>query len=377
MRNEGCIEGVFPQPDLSGVAEPSNAPSNEERERLLIASKDGEKSEAVRGSLDALGRIACFFGFLTVLVFGFNAMITSGLRQIKTSQYGASNRIMQGDINAQIVITGSSRAVSHYDPRVIQATTGRSAFNIGRNGSQTDMQIAVLKAYLEHNRKPEVIVHNLDAFSFVTTREVYDPGQYVPYLGDEEIYQPLRQINKNIWRSRYVPLYGYVVDDMRFNWMLGLRGFVGWSPREDFYLGFNPRSAKWTDEFEHFEASNPHGVSWEIEPAGVRLVEGLIRLCQANGIQLILVYSPEYAKMQRLTNNRPQLFGYFQDLAARYHVPLWDYSSWQYAGSTKYFTNSQHLNAEGAEVFSADLAARLKDYLAQQRTTVATAQNAR
>ena len=323
----------------------------------------------IPGKWFAVRRISCFFALITVLAFGLDATITSGLRQIKTSQYGVSNRIMEGRVNAQIVITGSSRAVSHYDPRIIQTQTGHRAFNLGRNGSQTDMQVAVLKAYLEHNQKPDIVIHNLDAFSFVTTREVYAPAQYVPYLYDEELYKALRKIDRNIWKSRYVPLYGYVVDDMNFSWIPGLRGFFGWSPREDFFQGFNPRSKKWTDDFQRFKAANPDGVSWQVEPSGIAVLEDLIRLCQERGIRLIFVYSPEYAEVQKLTKNRAEVFDHFYELADRYHVPLWDYSDWRFAADTEYFTNSQHLNAEGAALFSDDVANRMKEFIATQSRT--------
>jgi hypothetical protein len=315
-----------------------------------------------------LKRLASFFAIVITLVFALNQVIASGLRQIKTSQFGSWNQMMEGKVNAQVVVTGSSRAASHYDPRVIEAVTRQSAFNLGRNGSQTDMQVAVLKAYLEHNRRPEIVVHNLDAFTFQTTREVYAFAQYVPYLYDKELYQPLRKITPDTWKSRYLPLYGYVVDDMNFSWMLGIGGALGWSPKEDFFQGFNPRTKPWTDEFQSFKESNPNGVSWPIETEGVQVLEDLIHLCKERRIQLIFVYSPEYGEMQKLTNNRKELFGHFQELSARYHVPLWDYSDWQYASDTEYFTNSQHLNAAGAAVFSSDVANRLREYLAEQNS---------
>jgi len=362
MYREECVDPVFVPSDAATVIERRSIPQTNER----VADVVTEKGEVSENCFASIKRIVVFFGFIALLIFSLNAMITTGLRQIKTSQYGVSNRIMHGDINAQIIITGSSRAVSHYDPRIIQGRTGRSAFNLGRNGSQTDMQIAVLKAYLEHNRKPDVIIHNLDGFTFVTTREVYDPGQYVPYLRDEEIYRPLRHINPMIWRSRYLPLYGYVVDDMRFNWVTGLRGLLGWQPREDFFQGFNPRSGGWSDDFDRFKADNPQGMSWEMEPDAIRLVENLIRFCQDNKIELILVYSPEYSEMQSLTKNRSQIFSEFNRLAARYGVPIWDYSKWKYSDNTAFFTNSQHLNARGANVFSNDLADNLRAFLTTQ-----------
>jgi hypothetical protein len=321
----------------------------------------------VKSGLAVVRRLLCFFAVTVALVFAVNAVITSGLRKIKTSQYGVSNLIMAGKVNSQIIITGSSRALSHYDPRIIEKETTLSAFNLGRNGSQTDMQIAVLKAYLEHNRKPEIIIHNLDAFSFETTHELYAPAQYVPYLYDPELYQPLRQISRDTWKSRYLPLYGYVADDMSFSWLSGLAGLFGWSPKEDFFLGFNPRPKKWTDEFQRFKTENPQGVSWPIEPAGLQLIEDLVHLCQERGIKLIFVYSPEYSEMQKLTKNRAEIFDHFRQLSTRYEIPLWDYSDWEYAANTAYFTNSQHLNADGAAVFSQNLSNRLVSYLVESR----------
>ena len=194
MQSESSFNRVFLQPELSGVAELPPTPLV--GEAAEAAKANGDEREVKEGGVYLVGRLACFFGMLTVLVFGLNAVITSGLRQVKTSQFGVSNKIMQGEVNAQIVVTGSSRALSHYDPRFIQAYTGRSAFNLGRNGSQTDMQIAVLRAYLEHNRKPEIVIHNLDGFAFVTTREVYDPAQYVPYLYDKRLIVPCGKLTR-------------------------------------------------------------------------------------------------------------------------------------------------------------------------------------
>lgn len=313
-------------------------------------------------------RLMGFFGIFTVFSLGLNLLITQGLWHVKTGQYGVSNRLMRGEINTQIVINGSSRALSGFDPRIIQGITGLSAYNIGRNGSQTDMQLAILKAYLEHNKKPEIVIQSLDVFSFEATREVYNPAQYVPYLSDDELWRPLRQINPSIWKSRYVPLYGYVVDDMSMSWILGLGALAGRSPHEDYFLGFNPRTLRWTDEFKSFKAANPSGVDWPIDREGLQSLEELARVCRSNGIQLIFVYPPEYSEMQGLSKNRAQVFAHFHELVAKYDVPLWDYSDWRYAADTEYFQNSQHLNDEGAKVFSEDLSNRLRAFVAGKST---------
>jgi hypothetical protein len=308
-------------------------------------------------------RLAYFFALVGLLAVGTDALITAGLRRISTSTFGAWNQMMEGKVNAHVVITGSSRAEYHYDPRTIEAVTGHTAVNLGRNGSQTDVQLAVLRAYLEHNRKPQLVIHNLDAFTFVTTREVFEPAQYVPYLRDPQLYRDMRQLDPNFAKARYIPLYGYVVQDMNFSWILGLRGLVGWPPRQDSFSGFVPRDKEWTNEFGNFKANHPAGVDFGIEPKGIGVLEQMMRLCKDNGIPLVLVYSPEYTGMQALENNRARIFAEFQRLASQYNVPIWDYSQWKYSSDTQYFYNSQHLNARGAAIFSDDLANRLKEYL--------------
>ncbi len=328
-------------------------------------------SQSCRLPLRPLLRILCFFGLLGLAAIGLDRTFTFGLRHIKTSEFGASNAIMSGQVNAQVVISGSSRALVHYDPRIIQSITGLSAFNLGRNAAQTDMQWAFLKAYLRHNAKPRVVIHNLDPYSFVLTREVFDPGQYLPYLNEEEIYKPLRQIDPTVWKWKYIPLYGYAVEDMRFTWITAVKGLVGINPREDHFLGYNPRHLHWTGDFEHYKSSISAGVKIEIQPQAVKLLEDLVQTCQSQSIQVVIVFAPEYSEMQSLTLNRAEMFSRFQEIADRFKVPFWDYSQSGLCRDRDLFYNSQHMNQEGASFFSADLARRLASLTAAHPLPIA------
>ena len=338
--------------EKTGVA---RAMANDEPEQRCSTTNG-----APLGVLRGVGKLACFACLVLLLAILFNALITSGLRRINTSSFGVWNRIVEGTINAEIVISGSSRALTHYDPRTIEERTALTAFNIGLNGSQTDMQLARLKTYLRHNKKPSLLIHNLDLFSFQTTHGgVYEPGQYVPYLEEPPISAALSRIDPDVWKARFFPLYGYAAWDLRFNWILGVMGFFGWNPPEDHFLGFKPRYSAWTEDFERFKAMNPDGVRFEIEADGVNQMEELLRLCKDQGIKVVLVYSPEYREMQTLTTNRPQVFDRFKELADRFGALVWDYSSSPISARRENFYNSQHLNAEGAMTFSKDLAEKL------------------
>lgn len=309
-------------------------------------------------------RIAAFFVLLCAMALALDAFIGFALRRLTTGDFGDWNRIVGGQVNADIVISGSSRARSHYDPRVLRALTGLSAFNIGLNGSQTDMQLARLKTYLAHNRKPRLLIHNLDAFSLqVSHGEVYDPGQYVPYLAEAHLYRALLRINGDTRKARYVPLYGYAVQDMRLNWLTGLRQTLVPPSTPTLFDGYEPRNVGWTGEFDDFRARNPRGVSIPVEAEGTAQLEELLRLCAQQGVRVVLVYSPEYLEMQSMTSNRTEIFERFETLGRLHGVDLLDFSASPLSSHADNFYNSQHLNAAGADTFTRELAGRLRTLL--------------
>lgn len=286
--------------------------------------------------------------------------ITAGLRRITTSNFGATNRLVNGTINAELIVTGSSRALVHYDPRILASATGLTTYNLGRNGSQTDLQVALLKTYLQHNAPPRLLIHNLDLYAFVTSREIYDPVQYLPYLNEPALYAAVRRTYPDAWKWKYVPLYGYVVPDARFTWMLGLRRLAGFEPAEDHRDGFVPRDREWTDDFEQFRRAHPDGVRTAVEAQGIRDLEEIITIAHDHRIPLLLVYSPEFAAIQPLETNRRAIFDRFRALAVRHGVPFWDFSAEPLSAQRAAFYNSQHLNRAGASAFSFELGERLK-----------------
>lgn len=337
----------------SGIPAPDEPP----RDRPAVSRASDRPARKFPG----LTRILCFILFLAALVCALHTTIHFGLRRISTSAFGATNRLVNGKINAEILITGSSRALVHYDPRVLESVTGLKTFNIGRNGSQTDLQLAFLKTYLLHNAPPRLLIHNLDLHSFATSHEIYDPAQYLPYLNEQPIYDAVRRVYPDAWKWKYLPLYGYVVPDLRLTWLLGLKGFAGFEPPEDHINGFVPRAWAWTGDFEKFRRDNPNGVHTTLEPQGIRDLEELLALCKARGIRILLVYSPEYFEVQALQTNREQIVAQFRELSSRFAAPFWDFSDSSLGRSRANFYNSQHLNAEGAAAFTNELARRLAE----------------
>ena len=317
-------------------------------------------------------RLFAFLFVAAVLAFALQAMIHAGFRRITTSDFGINNLVADGRANAEIVISGSSRALTHYDAEIIGRTTGRKTINLGLNGTQTDVQVAYLKTYLRRNAKPALVIHNLDPYAFLISHEIYDPAKYIPYLAEPEIYAAVLRVYPGAWKWRYLPLYGYAVEDLRFTWTVGLRALFGLQPRQDRVLGYQARHTPWTGDFEKFRASQPDGVQLEIEPQGVKDVAAIAALCREHGVPLLFVFSPEYSEMQAITRNRAEVFAKFSEISAQGGAEFWDYSTSPLCLDRKYFYNSQHLNADGAAAFSTELARRLVGALAVTASHIST-----
>lgn len=304
-------------------------------------------------------RILLFFSVLAISIYCFDLSIKVALRRVSTGEVGALNRALTGRANAQIVINGSSRAVVHYDPHILQKTTKKTVFNNGRNASHTDLQYALLKEYLKVNLKPDLVIQNLDIHTFETTEEIYEPAQYIPYLKNEQLYQNLYSIDAAVWKWRVLPLYGIAVQDTKMIWLNSLPKLL--FRGDQLNSGYFPSERSWTGEFDRFLSENPNGFVKRIDSDCVIALENIIKLCKLSGIKVLLIYSPEYREAQSLTKNRQEVFTKFNEIARTYEVSFWDYSHSQISTNRNFFYNSQHLNRNGAEEFSADIARRLSE----------------
>lgn len=313
-------------------------------------------------------RILVFFAVVTGVLFGLDALVNLGLRRISTSKYGSLNRVLAGRVNAEILVAGSSRAAFHYDPRVLREITGRSAYNIGMVGARIDIQFGLLKAYLKHNAPPKRVILNLETSTFTMTEQgrINDPGLFGPYLHEEDIYRPLVDAHRVVWKWKHLPLYTYVVEDLRFAWTRGLLGLVGINGPEDLQDGYYPNFERWGADFFSFRAYGPGGVIYPVDPRAVETLSQLMQLCRDRGIPLVLVLSPEYHEAQATVRNRPAILAEFSRLCTQFDVPFWDYSASPLSRDRENFYSSQHLNADGATLFSADVARRLKTLFASK-----------
>src|SRR4051812_43173152 len=271
-----------------------------------------------------LRRTALFLGFGLALALGLQAILLRGLGRYSEGNVGVLNKVMRGEVHASLVISGSSRAAYHYDPRIIGGETGLSSFNLGRDGTKLHEQLNLLQIYLRRNPKPACIVQNLDVMSLQDNEDVTDPKQYLLWLSEAEIYQPLRKQKRHLLVYRWLPIVGLAREG-------GMSAAVeGWllphAAEHEALRGYCPQDLTWNQDFEKFKAQHPSGLKLGIDAKKEAMLGQLIELCQANQIKLVLVYSPDYLESRAFFQNRDEILQDFQRIAEHYHVPLWDFS---------------------------------------------------
>lgn len=108
--------------------------------------------------------IKVFFLAFGLFVVSISAdfIISRFLQESKDFKYVVWNDIIKGNMHNDIIIMGSSRAFVHISPSIIDSTLGTSTYNIAMDGSRIERQIPRYNLYRLYNKKPKVILQNVD-----------------------------------------------------------------------------------------------------------------------------------------------------------------------------------------------------------------------
>jgi hypothetical protein len=307
---------------------------------------------------------------LWLVALALDAFLMWGIHRKQTGDYGVWNRIASGRINTEVLISGSSRALTGVDSRRLAQATGLTCFNIAIDGARLEAQAALLETYLHHNRAPAVIIQTVDIFSLEPLEKVYQPSLYAPYLDEATLYAYTRTAEPGFWIRRHFPLYNFAVDKlMLFDslWSLLGRETASWEYRLD---GYRPHNGIWDGSFDRFKDEHPGGQTYRITQAGIIHLQHIADLANKYGSKLIVVYPPEFHSNMELTLNRTEILQAYMTLATHNHVPFWDFSDDPICRDQSTFYNSQHLNRDGAERFTELLAGHLLALKASTQPTL-------
>lgn len=298
-----------------------------------------------------------FAALVLVLAFGLDLLICHGLLKMDDYRFQDYSAMLKGGMDNDILILGNSRGKSHFDTRVIDSLSQKQSFNLGIGGYPVNAQLLKYRLYREHNRKPALIIQNIDYMTIRVMSDIrhqHESEQFFPLVYDKGIRDQLRK-NGYGFLEMNMPLYRFFgYQQVIKNGLMEALRIKHYSRPS--YKGFLPENGRWNGA--ELERMKPQQVI--LSEGGRTLLEDYLAQCRADSIKVILVNSPLYAGAREKLLGYDDVRVYFEQVAEKYGCLYLDFTDTPVCQDTSNFVVSVHLNARAAREFSKTLTDELK-----------------
>jgi hypothetical protein len=262
-------------------------------------------------------------------------------------EYVVWNDIYKGNINSDMVIYGSSRAWVHINPQMLTNAFHISCYNMGIDGHGFLLQNFRHKELLRFNKRPQIIIHSVDMFTFTKSTGLYNYEQFLPYmLFDKHIENTTKNFDGFKLADFLIPSLRYYGKKRMmkevFNPNLSTTGRI---------KGYMGKNKVWNNDFDDAK-ENLGSYNIKIDTSLVKDFENFLEECKKNNTLVILVYTPEYIDGQKFVRNRDAVIQVYKNLSVIYNIPFYDYSNDSISFQKNFFYNALHLNKEGSTLFT-------------------------
>lgn len=254
--------------------------------------------------------------------------------------------------NEDILIMGSSRAVHHYDPRIIEDSLGLSCYNCGYDGSGSIYFYGLYKIITERYI-PKYIIYDVTPFADYNVQENTDNAKFLGGLkyyydrpGIASLFEMVSPGEKWKMKSNMYRINSKLIQ--MFKDCLNARPL--------YTKGFFPQnknmreSPDWTRDKKNIE----------IDPIRELCFRKLVKECKYKGTHIIFCVSPWY---KRITD---ESFEFAKNIAEENGIPFISlYNDSTLNRESSYFYDACHLNSLGANVYSSRIAHLIKKSLLQ------------
>ena len=290
---------------------------------------------------------AVMVGILSLIL---DRMICRGLLEMEDYRFQDYSAMLKGGMEHDVLIMGNSRGKSHYDTRIIDSLGRVDSFCIGVGGYPLNVQLMKYRLYREHNKKPDIIIQEIDLGTLELMSDVrhqHQSEQFFPLVYDREMRGELRKIGYGFCEL-CIPLYrmnGYqqVIKNGLLEF-LGIKHYVTWPA----YKGHRPEDGEWDGTV--LQSMEPFEVN--IEDDSKAMFEDYLADCKKDSIRVILVYSPMYAGAKDKISGLDRARAYFDETAKKYGFDYLDYLDCPICKDTNNFCVSVHMNPEATKQFT-------------------------
>lgn len=284
-----------------------------------------------------IGKVILFLIVVATLDFCVGTILESMSARAKGGNAARAEYVFK-QANEDIILMGSSRCIHHYNPFIIEDSLGMSTYNCGNDGMGIIYNYAIYTSMRERHL-PKVIVYDI-APSF----DLYEGtpnDKYIHGIRQFSYYGKIIDICTDIDNNDKYKLYSKCYR-LNSSYLHILRDFI--HPRGLFEKGFKPSVGVMDYEIKD-QVYNPE--AFVTDSVKIKYWNKLFELCKQDGVSLILSVSPTYSPYDH------GCYDIIKNLANKNGIPFIDnYDCDGITGQKQYFSDSTHMNEDGANEFS-------------------------
>jgi len=246
-----------------------------------------------------------------------------------------------------VLIMGSSRAYSGYDPEMIGKKLGMSCYNIGKDGAGILYQYAVYNC-IRKRHKPKIIILDL-AHDFTPSKLYYDRlSVLLPHYYEQNEIREIVNLKSNYepvktWSKLY-----------RYNSMLAPVLISNYLEKNNEKFGYLPLYRRWEQPL-HADLDN---ASFPVDSLLIHYYKKLLCQMKADSVKIWVVASPIYVK----TPLALETYNLAKGINESLNIPLWNYlEDTSFQNHRSLFADPMHLNDSGVKVFTQLVCDRLQE----------------
>jgi hypothetical protein len=301
-----------------------------------------------------------FFIPILVLSYPIDLFLSHNLKKSNAlfGEYEVWNDIYNNNVNADILIYGSSRAWVDISPKIIEDSLLFKTYNFGMDGHNFWLQYLRHREYLKHNNKPKHIILAVDFNSLQKRNELYLFEQFLPYLlWNNNMIEYTKSYEGFDFFDYHIPLIRYTGNSSVIKKALSI-SLQNEKLKPYRTKGYKGVKKTWSKDLDNAK-SKMDKYKIKIDSSSVLLFDQFLKECKESKIKVSLVYTPDHIEGQNFLDNKDTVIELYKGYASKYDLVYLDYSNDSICRNKDYFYNATHLNKKGSELFTKKLASDL------------------
>ncbi|MFN8309474.1 MAG: hypothetical protein U0T73_05875 [Chitinophagales bacterium] len=292
--------------------------------------------------------------------YALDGFISCHLKQSNSfakSEYPTWNAIMDGKLNARVLVYGSSRAWVHFNSRILEDSLHQPVYNLGMDGHTFNLLYLRHLLAFKNNPKPDLVILSVD-IGTINNGSLFNADQFLPYmLWNRDFYNYMSKYEGFSFYDYNIPLLRYYGNSEAIKAAVKLFLRPQNNPVQR-YKGFKGRNEPWNGDFDRAKKTMEKYVA-KPDSSAMRLLDDCLRECHNQNVKVVLVYSPYYIEGQQFISNQQMVMDIYRSFSKKYDFPFLDYTADSICYDKRYFYNASHMNATGADKFTRELCADL------------------